>query len=354
MTDPSPIATPLLTWHRMHGRHDLPWQRQPTPYRVWVSEVMLQQTQVQTVLGYYARFMQRFPDVQSLAAAPLDDVLHLWAGLGYYQRARNLQRAAQRVVADHGGELPDSLDTLCTLPGIGRSTAAAILALSADRRETILDGNVKRVLARYFAVEGPTSQRVVERELWRLAEFCTPQAEAARYTQAIMDLGAMVCVHPRPLCSECPLRTGCRAQREGRTQELPHKRARLARRERQVVMLVARREDGSVLLHRRPPQGIWGGLWCLPEFESLDQAQGFGVAQLREPRLEPTTRELVHHAFTHFDLDIAPLVADCGGSAAVMDGGDVLWYNPAAPARVGLPAPVQRIIESVTQSMAES
>jgi A/G-specific adenine glycosylase len=349
MSDRSPIAASLLAWHAVHGRHDLPWQQQPTPYRVWVSEVMLQQTQVQTVLGYYARFMRRFPDLRALAVAPLDDVLHLWAGLGYYRRARHLQRAAQCIVEHHGGELPQSLESLCALPGIGRSTAAAILALSAGRRETILDGNVKRVLARYFAVAGPISDRLVERELWRLADICTPRRNVARYTQAIMDLGALACVRPRPLCSECPLRTGCRAHAQGRELELPQRRTRAARRERHVVMLVARRGDGSVLLHRRPPQGIWGGLWSLPEFASLDEAQGFGVAQLRDPRLEPASRAPVHHAFTHFDLDIAPLVAECSGSAAVMDGDGVLWYNPAAPARVGLPAPVQRIIESVTE-----
>ena len=204
MTDRTAIAPALLEWHAHHGRRDLPWQRNPTPYRVWVSEIMLQQTQVATVIDYFDRFMQRFPDLRSLAAAPLDEVLHLWSGLGYYSRARNLHLTAQRVVADFQGELPADAAMLATLPGIGRSTAAAIRALSAGERAVILDGNVRRVLARVFAVAGVTTQSAVERRLWQLAEECTPQRDVAAYTQAIMDLGATVCVRRRPLCPVCP------------------------------------------------------------------------------------------------------------------------------------------------------
>ncbi len=211
--DAAPIAAALIAWHERHGRHDLPWQREPTPYRVWVSEIMLQQTQVATVIGYYERFLRRFPDAAALAAAPLDEVLHLWSGLGYYSRARNLQRAAQCIVREHGGELPADPAALARLPGIGRSTAAAIAALAHGRRAAILDGNARRVLARYFAIEGPSTRRATQQELWRRAEQCTPAAAVAQYTQAIMDLGATLCTRRRPACTQCPLRAGCAAHR---------------------------------------------------------------------------------------------------------------------------------------------
>ena len=341
------IAPALLAWHARHGRHDLPWQRDPTPYRVWVSEVMLQQTQVATATPYFQRFMQRFPDLPTLAAAPLDDVLHLWSGLGYYSRARNLHRAAQRVMAEFGGELPDDATALATLPGIGRSTAAAILALSCNQRQTILDGNVRRVLARYFAVEGSPLERAVEQRLWTLAENCTPDDDVATYTQAIMDLGAIICVRSRPLCNACPLSDDCRARRQGRQSELPAPRPRAARRVRGVVMLIAQRADGSVLLERRPEHGVWGGMWSLPEFPSLDGARQFGATRLSAAVIEADTRPLVRHAFTHFELEIRPLLAQCEGFAAVMEGPPTLWYNAGAPDRIGLPAPISQIIHSL-------
>jgi len=343
----SPIAAPLLAWHVQHGRHDLPWQRDLTPYRVWISEVMLQQTQVATVIPYYQQFMARFPDVQSLAAAPLDDVLHRWAGLGYYSRARNLHRAAQRVVAEFGEVVPASMKALASLPGIGRSTAAAILSLTGSGRHAILDGNVKRVLARYFAVEGSPASAAAQRVLWELAERCTPQSQVAAYTQAVMDLGAMICVRSRPLCNGCPLQEGCRAWRTGRQHELPTRKPRAARRLRQAVMLVAQRRDGSVLLERRPERGIWGGLWCLPEFYSLDAARLYAAGQLQHAAFEPEARGVVRHAFTHFDLEITPYIAHCEGPGAVMEGTATLWYNARSPAPVGLPVPVQIILRSL-------
>jgi A/G-specific adenine glycosylase len=309
--------------------------------------VMLQQTQVQIVIPYYERFMQRFPDVQTLAQAPLDDVLHLWSGLGYYSRARNLQRAAQRIVAEHQGQLPQDVEQLRSLPGIGRSTAAAILALSYGQRHAILDGNVKRVLSRYFEVDGSPASSAVQARLWQLADQCTPAAQVAIYTQAIMDLGATLCVRSRPRCVECPLSSSCQALARGRQGELPAKRMRAARAERSVVMLVARQHDGSVLLARRPERGVWGGLWCLPEFENVEAAQMFSLQQLRQARVEDTTRPAVHHAFTHFDLEIAPLHARCDGPAGVMEGADTLWYNALAPQRIGLPAPVRHIIQKL-------
>ena len=348
MTDPTRVAPDLIDWHARHGRHDLPWQHEPTPYRVWVSEIMLQQTQVATVSDYYTRFMRRFPDMQTLAAAPLDDVLHLWSGLGYYSRARNLHRTAQLVCEQHGGELPASSEQLQQLPGIGRSTAGAIRALSAGERCAILDGNVRRVLMRYFAIESPPTPGVVERRLWQLAEECTPLEQVATYTQAIMDLGATVCVRRRPLCAACPLHDGCRARRTGRENHIPAPRPRPTRRTQSVVMLLVQRTDGSVLLERRPERGVWGGLWSPPQFPSIEAARLYAETRLAAPEVEPAAREHMRHAFTHFDLDITPLLARCTGPAGVMDEVATLWYNAAQPDRVGLPAPVTTLIRSLS------
>jgi A/G-specific adenine glycosylase len=347
MTDRTAIAPALLAWHARHGRHDLPWQRNPTPYRVWVSEIMLQQTQVATVKGYYDRFMDRFPELRSLAAASLDEVLHLWSGLGYYSRARNLHRTAQLVCSDYQGQFPEDVASLATLPGIGRSTAAAIRALSAGERAVILDGNVRRVLARVFAVTGVTTQSAVERRLWELAEECTPQRDVAAYTQAIMDLGATVCVRRRPLCPACPLASVCAARRTGRQHEIPSPRPRSVRRTRAVVMLLAQQHDGSILLERRADRGVWGGLWSPPQFASADAARLYAATRLRDAEVESQSRTVLRHAFTHFELEISPLLARCAGSAGVMDGPPMLWYNPAVPEQLGLPAPVSALIESL-------
>jgi A/G-specific adenine glycosylase len=319
-----------------------------------VSEIMLQQTQVATVVPYYRRFMQRFPDVVTLADAPLDEVLHHWSGLGYYARARNLHHAAQRVRDEHGGVFPGTFEAIEALPGIGRSTAGAILALSRGARHPILDGNVKRVLTRYFGISGSPSERAIEQRLWALAGEHTPHAHVDEYTQAIMDLGATVCVRSRPSCAACPLQEDCNAHRTHRTHLIPapRRRAPAARRLRAVVMLVAQRADGAVLLERRPPQGIWGGLWCLPEFATESAARGFAAAELHGADIAPQDLAPVPHAFTHFDLVITPLLARCRGDgrsgAAVREGDDTLWYDMRAPARVGLPAPVQQILASLT------
>jgi A/G-specific adenine glycosylase len=340
------FAKALILWHAGHGRHDLPWQHDRTPYRVWISEIMLQQTQVSTVIDYYQRFMRRFADVASLAAAPLDEVLHLWSGLGYYSRARNLQRAAQRIVSDFGGQLPEEHERLAQLPGIGRSTAAAILALARGRREAILDGNVKRVLARYFGIEGAPSERTTERALWDRAEQCTPWTDVAVYTQAIMDFGATLCTRRRPLCPQCPVRADCVAYRAGRVHELPTPRERVARPVRGVVMLLAMRENGEVLLQRRPAQGIWGGLWTPPEFDSLEAAERYCSTTLRSVQLEATPLPVLRHAFTHFELQITPMRARCAGLAMVKEGAEVLWYNAREPARIGLPAPIAALLST--------
>ncbi len=345
----SPIAARLLDWHARQGRHDLPWQQHRTPYRVWVSEIMLQQTQVATVIPYYQRFMERFPTLRALADAPIDDVLHLWSGLGYYARARNLHRAAARVRDEFGGEFPATFSEVEGLPGIGRSTAGAILALSRGERFPILDGNVKRVLSRYFGVKGSPAERAVTERLWKLSDQCTPQLNVETYTQAIMDLGATVCTRTRPLCTYCPLAPGCFALRTGRQGEFPAPRPAPARSTRKVFMVVAVRNDGSVLLERRPESGIWGGLWCLPEFDTLSAAAGYIRQQLCDAAAQPQSLRSLEHAFTHFDLVITPLLAKCSATAAgVMDAATTVWYNARQPAPVGLPAPIKLLLEELT------
>jgi A/G-specific adenine glycosylase len=349
----SGIAPRLLAWHARSGRHDLPWQRrlqeQGSAYRVWLSEIMLQQTQVATVIPYFERFVARFPDVRALAEAPIDEVLHLWTGLGYYARARNLHRAALLIRDLHAGEFPRSLDAAMSLPGVGRSTAGAILAISTGARHAILDGNVKRVLARHFGIAGPVDDRETIAELWRLAEDNTPEHDVGTYTQAIMDLGATVCVRSRPQCDVCPISEQCRARIEGRQAELPARRRRAARKLRHAVMLVARRES-AVLLVQRPASGIWGGLWCLPEFTDRDAAEAFAASAFEQPR---PTSELpdIEHSFTHFDLVITPILVRCAGEARVRESNS-LWYDLTRPARVGLPAPIKTLLGNLLEPVS--
>jgi A/G-specific adenine glycosylase len=347
--DPGGFAPRLLAWFAAHGRHDLPWQQPRTAYRVWVSEIMLQQTQVATVIPFFERFVDRFPDARALAEATLDEVLHLWSGLGYYARARNLHRAAQQLRGAPGGELPAGLDALVALPGIGRSTAGAILALARDERHPILDGNVKRVLARWAGVDGfPGDARVAAR-LWALSEAVTPSSRVAEFVQAIMDLGATLCTRARPACARCPLHADCVARRTGRVALLPTVRPRRARPTRRVFWLVLRRGD-EVLLERRPPTGIWGGLWGFPEYPSrvlaeqaLPRAAG---REANDPRV--SVAPVIEHAFTHFDLRITPLLAEYPGAGdpRVRDAGKT-WYNSRAPARLGLAAPVAELLNSL-------
>ncbi len=347
-----PIAPRLIAWHQKHGRHDLPWSRDRTPYRVWVSEVMLQQTQVSTVLPYYQRFMERFPTVTALADAPLDDVLHLWTGLGYYARARNLHRAARQVRDLHGGEFPSQFDQVVALPGIGRSTAGAILALANNHRHAILDGNVKRVLARHYAIDGPIDAAVTLDELWSVAERETPPADAATYTQAIMDLGATVCTRANPLCLYCPLANTCRARALGRQRELPApKRRRAARPVKRVLMLMAANKAGEVLLLKRPPTGIWGGLWAPPEFPSRAALTSYAAANLARVRGDTEELAVVEHAFTHFDLRITPLRLECSGlKAHRVAEHEALWFDARRPRRIGLPAPIKRLLDALAKS----
>jgi len=347
--DKAEFAARLLAWYDAHGRHDLPWQRKATPYRVWVSEIMLQQTRVGAVIPYFERFMERFPEVASLARAPLDDVLALWAGLGYYARARNLHAAARVVMDGHGGTFPDDYDSLRELPGIGPSTAAAIAALSAGRRHAILDGNVKRVLARLYRVAGWPGRAATEKRLWALAERHTPGERVAAYTQAIMDLGATVCIRGRPACLACPVTALCDAYAAGEQSEYPRPRLRPDRPLRHTRMLLVRNGAGEVLLQRRPPAGIWGGLWGLPEPAEGQSAEDWCRRELGCEGEVIETWEALEHGFSHFRLRITPvLVRLAGPPDAVMEEQGRVWYNSRRAARHGVAAPVARLLKLVS------
>jgi A/G-specific adenine glycosylase len=352
------FADRLLEWAALYGRHDLPWQRERTPYRVWISEIMLQQTQVATVVPYYERFLQRFPDVHTLAAAPQDEVLHYWSGLGYYARARNLHAAARLVAAKHGGSFPVSLEQVHALPGVGRSTAGAILTLACGQRHPILDGNVKRVLARHRRIDGWPGDPGVERELWALAESLTPPVEqAAAYTQAIMDLGAMVCRRGRPLCGGCPVAEDCEARAHGDQEAYPQRRPRKALPLRRVCMLMVLREDrDEVLLEQRPPAGIWGGLWSFPELDPDADARAWIERRLgAEVRSQRQWGEL-RHTFTHFQLDIQPLLLQVSAPAGkrVLESDRYVWYNVADLPEIGLAAPVEKLLRALADPAART
>lgn len=348
--DLSAFAGSLLDWFEAHGRHDLPWQRDADPYRIWVSEIMLQQTQVATVIPYYEKFIARFPTLAVLAVASVDDVLAHWSGLGYYARARNLHRAAQLVVEQHDGALPQSIEALQELPGIGRSTAAAILALSSDQRHAILDGNVKRVLARLHGIRGWPGETAVLKALWARAEEHTPSVRVAEYTQAIMDLGATVCTRRQPRCARCPAAPDCVARREGIQHELPTSRKRAARRSRQVTVLVVQNANGETLLERRPASGIWGGLLSFPELVAEESADDWCRRRLGAAPADARALSLVEHSFTHFDLTLAPVqLALAPDGAAVMDDDRWLWYNASEPLPGGIAAPIARILRQVTK-----
>jgi A/G-specific adenine glycosylase len=345
MMNANDFASALLRWFDRAGRKHLPWQRQRSAYRVWVSEIMLQQTQVVTVIPYYERFMQRFPDVQSLAAASLDEVLHLWTGLGYYARARNLHRTAQVVVKELGGEFPSTHEGTQALPGIGRSTASAILALSREERHAILDGNVKRVLSRCFAIQGYPGDKVVETKLWSLAEACTPQQRIADYTQAIMDLGATLCTRSKPRCGECPVQDCCQAFALNLQTQLPTTKPRTNRPRREAFAAVALNAQGAVWLEQRPPAGIWGGLWVCPQFDSESALQEWIATKLRSAAL-PVMLPVIDHVFTHFDLRLRPaLLQRAVFVGAVSDARRGCWYDPQQPARIGLAKPVFDILK---------
>jgi len=338
----------LIAWFDDHGRKDLPWQSNPTAYRVWISEIMLQQTQVTTVIPYFLQFMQSFPTLGQLADAPVDAVLHEWSGLGYYARARNLHQTAIIIRDRYDGQFPMQMEAVVELPGIGRSTAGAILALVGRQKHPILDGNAKRVLARYHAVAGWPGSTPVAKALWAYAETHLPEERIDDYTQAIMDLGATLCTRTKPRCESCPLHAACEAHALGRETDYPGKRAKKAKPLKTTHMLLVC-DAGSLYLERRPPSGIWGGLWSLPELDRLDE-QG-AIADWCERTLGATAMEVEHwgtvrHSFSHYDLDIKPLAVQLkSGSGKVADTDSALWYTLANPPGIGLAAPVKALIE---------
>jgi len=337
----------LLDWFEQSGRHDLPWQQNPTPYTIWVSEIMLQQTQVATVIPYFERFIRHFETVSDLAAADIDEVLHLWSGLGYYARARNLHRAAATVVDQHGAELPRELEMLIALPGIGRSTAGAILALAHGDRHPILDGNVKRVLTRWHEIDGWPGEARVQAKLWSYAETHTPMSRVDEYTQAIMDLGATVCLRSKPQCEICPLGTDCGAFAHHTQDRYPTRKKRKPLPLKHTRFVIARARIGTVLLYRRPPVGIWGGLWSFPEIDPGDDVESWCRAFGLDRTGEVIEQPILNHTFTHFRLAITPLeftVDDKGHS--IMDSDRWLWYNVNDPARIGLAKPVERLLHT--------
>ena len=352
----NPFADALLAWFDDHGRHDLPWQKtlgngRRDAYRTWLSEIMLQQTQVATVIGYFERFVAALPTLRDLAAAPEDQVLALWSGLGYYRRARFLQRAAQLCVECHGGELPCDFDALVALPGIGRSTAGAILAQAHGLRFPILDGNVKRVLLRYHGIHGHPGESAVEKQLWQHADAHTPAANVADYTQAIMDLGATVCTRAKPCCESCPLAEGCIALRDGLVRQLPSAKPAKTIPTRETVMLILRDAHGRVLLERRGPQGVWPGLWSLPEAAGIDAAwrQARRHARIDDVQALPP----FIHVFSHYKLRVEPLLFD-GATAArsIADNLGLRWCDAGELAALGLPTPVRKLLQNLEGSTA--
>ncbi|MGM0834339.1 A/G-specific adenine glycosylase [Halomonas qinghailakensis] len=335
----------LLTWFDQYGRHDLPWQSPRSAYRVWVSEIMLQQTQVTTVIPYFKRFMTRFPTLEALANAPQDDVLHLWTGLGYYARARNLHKAAQVAFAAYGEELPtDSVETLMALPGIGRSTAGAIIAQSADKQAAILDGNVKRSLTRLHAIAGWPGKPAIERSLWALAEYYTPDTRLADYTQAIMDFGATLCKRSKPDCPICPFNDACRAYAEGEPQRYPESKPKKALPTRDTIMLMLQDSQGRVWLEQRPPSGLWGGLWSLPQFERHGELNDWLADHVVSPKRHAPLPSFTH-TFSHFRLSITPQPVSCDRLSGVREGG--VWYDINHPPALGLAAPVKSLLSQL-------
>ncbi len=356
--DPDWFAAKLLAWFDIAGRKDLPWQQDISPYRVWVSEIMLQQTQVATVIDYYQRFMARFPDVHALARADLDEVLHFWTGLGYYARARNLHKTAQTVAGEYDGEFPADAESLEALPGIGRSTAGAIRAIALKAHAAILDGNVKRVLCRFHAVAGYPGESQVNKKLWALAEAHTPQRRTADYTQAIMDLGATLCTRRNPACAECPVQASCAAYAEGTVDLYPERKPKKAKPERAARFFVVTLADGSVLLEQQPMDGLWGGLWNPPQRDSTQtpadflEELGLSSDDITRQHVAPTFR----HTFTHFHLHIEPVYLVLESAPTMLaDAAGQRWLHPdelrGGNQRLGLSAPAVRLLASLDNSL---
>ncbi len=342
----SDFSTRLIAWQKVHGRHGLPWQNTQDPYAIWVSEIMLQQTQVTSVIGYYAKFMQRFPNIARLAAASQEEVLEYWSGLGYYSRARNLHKAAQTIMRDFNGVFPQDFETVQTLSGIGRSTAAAVVSFAFGQIQTILDGNVKRVLARYFLIEGWPGKPAINQSMWSLAESLLPADNMVAYTQGLMDLGATVCTRSKPKCDVCPLQTDCQAFAKNQTHLLPTPKPKKAIPHRETTMLIIRRGD-EILLEKRPQTGIWAGLWSLPEIGMTDISsqvalENFGLTVEAE---EPMA--IVNHAFTHYKLAITPQTLIVTNDTNAIDLNGYIWRPVSQAIAAALPSPVRKILQSI-------
>lgn len=347
----SDFSQAVLNWFDEHGRHDLPWQQNKTPYRVWVSEIMLQQTQVVTVIDYYQRFMQRFPDVQSLAAAEQDEVLHHWTGLGYYARARNLHKCAQTVVEEYNGAFPQTVEGLESLSGIGRSTAGAVASISMEKHASILDGNVKRVLSRFHAVEGWPGNKKVADEMWLIAERYTPAKRTGDYTQAMMDLGATLCTRSKPQCQICPLQAQCEAYALDRVKEFPFSKPKKEKPIKSTRMLMLE-WDGRILLKQQPSSGIWGGLWIFP---MMEVAQPMVEHELLNHKIQSIHEGSVfRHTFSHYHLDIHPVHIKLAKPMDMIGESNQLWYNLKQPNSVGLAAPVKKLLESLKKGESSS
>lgn len=334
----------VLEWFDLHGRKNLPWQQNITPYQTWLSEVMLQQTQVKTVIPYFNQFIQHFPDVNRLANAALDTVLSLWSGLGYYARARNLHKTA-RLIQQQGGEFPNDLDSLLALPGIGRSTAGAILSIAFNNSHPILDGNVRRVLARYHAISGWTGNSKVAKELWKLSEHYTPKKRCADYTQAMMDLGAMLCTRSKPQCEICPLNSSCIARVEDKVSEFPTPKPSKALAVKSLFFLLLEDQQQQVFLEKRPETGIWGGLWSFPEFNSLAEINSHCMEKnIAIKALEQQDEQ--RHTFSHYHLDYTVIKIKTDNPINnVMEGNRTVWYKTNQINTLGLPTPIKRILQ---------
>lgn len=330
----SDFSSKIIQWQKQHGRHDLPWQNTTDPYAIWVSEIMLQQTQVAAVIGYYAKFMARFPNIHTLACASQEEVLQHWSGLGYYSRARNLHNAAQKIVDDFDNEFPQNFDDILSLPGIGRSTAAAISTFAFNQPQPILDGNVKRVFARHFLVEGWPGLPKIEQQMWQIAQHENPQENAIAYTQGLMDLGATLCTRSKPRCGECPVNTGCQAYAKNMMHLLPTPKPRKIMPEKSTTMLVML-DGNEVMLEKRPPSGIWGGLWSFPETESTE-----GQAL---PKLT--------HTFTHFKLHIQPRLIGTNKHRQIQTQ-RTIWLNLDDAIAAAIPTPVRKILLNLQQSLS--
>ncbi|BBB14910.1 A / G specific adenine glycosylase [Candidatus Rickettsiella viridis] len=341
----------VLNWFNKHGRKNLPWQQKKSPYHVWLSEIMLQQTQVTTVTPYFQRFIKQFPNLSSLAAAQLDEVLNLWAGLGYYARARNLLRCAQMLEQKYAGKFPQNLIQLQTLPGIGRSTAGAILSLGFDQAAAILDGNVKRVLTRFHAIAGWPGLSAVNKKLWELAERYTPIQQTAAYTQAMMDLGALICTRTQPKCDQCPLQTHCLAYNTGNPAHFPSPKPSKKLPIRSIQMLILVNQQQEILLEKRPPTGIWGGLWSLPECPSDADAKNFSKKHYYCETEKVRQAMQMRHTFSHFHLDIQAVVMQVNKwHPPLMESDRIVWYNVQQLQKKGLAAPIKKLIQQLNNS----